>query len=233
MDEFNPVEQPEAAPTIEAPEQEQPEQEPASFEPQPWERAIETADAQALRRHPRIAGVLGSEMQRVKAETERQLIERHAKELDERLAEAREAVAKETHGKARDDVGTRLGSLFGSTREWAEATAAEKEAFAAKLAGVDDDNAVPAFLALAADFLSSKRTAAELQRFEQAERKKWREAIRQEVLAEVLRNSEAPDLTRPKGPPVRMNIADMSDAEYDRLFPPGVPLAESIRRNLR
>lgn len=182
--------------------------------PQDWADIVEKAPPDALRKHPKVAGVLGSELQkRLAKETERL-----AKQHDEALSKARAEWEAEQREPARSEYAKRLGAALGQTREWQEATPEERTEFAKKLLNLDDDAALPAFLSTAVEFLTEKRKAAEIAAFKQKELKAAREAIRQELAAQFMRAMPAPDIARPKGRPSGVDIRGMSDEEFDEYY---------------
>lgn len=208
----------------------EPTEAPAA-EPQPeadvpaWIKALDEADAKELRKHPKFAGILGSELERERRTWgERQALataEQARKDAEaelERLAEddpvafaerfkvdRQQAKLKEElaglKASARDELARNLGRAYQGVPEWVEFTEREFEELAKAVAGKSDDEVIGAWnakaLELVADKRAGKKFESRFQEWKDKELAKEREAIRQEEAAKLLANAPKPDVSRP------------------------------------
>lgn len=218
---------------------------PVETTPEPptvdWQAELERADAKELRKHPKIAGMIGSELQRaVQAERERlakeatETAQREAAERLERLAredpdtfiqqwmsdQQRQKIMgqiNEMHGKARKEMGEAIGRAFRDLPEWAELTDEDHQKLAEALSGKHDDEVLPLFNRHALELVAERRAKKQMEQWRTKELAKEREAIRQEEAAKLLRESEAPDARGPKGQ-ARQDVGKMPQEDFDKYW---------------
>jgi hypothetical protein len=235
-------EPPAAAPaTTSAPAPQPQEPNGAQAEPTPptWLTELEKVDARELRKHPKIAGIIGSEQQRA-IQTERERIkveegERAAKAAEQRLRDlaqkdpvtfAEQWLSQaqkddiqrqldDLHRKTRSDLATAIGRAYQGLPEWKELSQEDQEALGRAVMGKPDDEVLPLFTTHAADLVARRRAERQFNEWKTKELAKEREAIRQEEAAKLLKGSDAPDGRAPKGEPAGVNVHTMSDAEFD------------------
>jgi hypothetical protein len=228
-----------AATTAPEPSPQEPSEAQAEPTPPTWLEELEKADSRELRKHPKIAGIIGSELQRaIQAERERIKIdegEKAARDAEQKLRElaqsdpvtfadrwlsdAQKADVQrqldDLHRKTRSDLATRIGAAFREIPEWKELTPEDMESLAKEVMGKSDDEALPVFSRAATKAVAKRMADKIVAEFKEKELAKEREAIRQEEAAKLLKNSDAPDGKPPKGTPSGLNINAMSDAEFD------------------
>ena len=247
-DEIQPVEvpqTPESPQAAEAPVETPAVETPQAPETPTWQQELEKLDAKELRKHPRIAGIIGSELQRaVQAEQERIRTEESRKANDQteqellRFSEENADYIREKYPKAyahlmnlqkqraqrevdglrgqtRHEFAQQLGRAFAEIPEWKELTDADHEDLAKKVMGKNDDEVIPIFQKEATTLVATRMAHKLHDQWKQKDLAKEREAIRQEEAAKLLKGSEAPDTARPKGEPARTNVNNMSDDEFD------------------
>ncbi len=222
-----------------------------------WLRELDSADPEVLRRHPRIAGIVGSMFDQWRqrheaeqaqktaaegAEAERKRLRELRKtnwsaydaEMDEREAREEHETELQRHlGETRQQFAERLGRAYRNLPEWSEFSQQDIETLAAAVANKSDDEALEAFAVTGAALVADKRTAKKVSEWAQKELAKEREAIRKEEAAKYLQGTERPDMARPKGLPAKFNPAALSDEEFDKAFPPDQPIGDLIRKKLR
>lgn len=204
---------------------------PAAAEAQPqapatdWRTALDAVPAEELRRHPKFAGVVGSEKQtwleEFKArETERlateakaaaeksleELAERNPVEFaDKWLGERQTQKVREQlaglETTARQDIGRQVGAAFHAIPEWAE-IAGDPEALAhlaTTMQGKGADEVIPAWNAAAVELVATRRARAIVEKTLaeriQAERAAWET----EAAGRGFVTSSRPDLVRGRG----------------------------------
>src|SRR3990172_6397439 len=124
-----------------------------------WEEELNKADPKLIRSHPRIAGIIGSELQRaqqsianqVRAEAEAKAaadayenLRRLAQEDPVTFAEQwttedhqrqLQSQLNNVHGQARHELATAIGRAYADVPEWSELTAEDHQALAMSLQG--------------------------------------------------------------------------------------------------
>jgi hypothetical protein len=202
-----------------------------------WQRELDTVDPKELRKHPKIAGIVGNlfddakrNWESTRAAEERQKgVEKRNKELLERaesdpigfaeewLNERRSALAAEDVAKMRgetmNEYARRIGRAYHDVPEWAEATQEEREALVARLAGVSDEDAIAKTNAYTLDIVAEKRAKRMLSEWKDKELAKEREAIRKEERASKFKDSDSPDLSRP-GAAGKVDIRNMAPEAF-------------------
>lgn len=219
-----------------------PEAAPVADQTPAWVQELEKADPKAVRSHPRIAGIIGSEIQRaVEAERKRTQADegtKAAREAEERLRElARsdpvgfterwltddqkkkiQTDLDDLRGKTRAEIATNIGRGYQALPEWAELTPEDHERVAAKLADKPDDEAVVTYNQVMLDILAERRARKLHADWKAKELPSEREAIRTEEAAKLLQQGQAPDLAKPKGPPAKVDVDAMPREEFDRYW---------------
>lgn len=207
-----------------------------------WSSMIDSADPEQLRRHPRIAGIVGDLLSKQK-EADRKRWEDEAAEkargeersrlkqlrqsdpvgyaelMEAREAEqeSREAMAK-LHRETESQLGKLLGESFRELPEWAELTPEEFDSLARAVAE-KPERGVGAFAQAATRTVAGKIAAKMLADWKAKELGKEREAIRQEEAAKLLKREKSPDMTKPAGAPAKPSLAAIpDDAEFNRRY---------------
>lgn len=246
-DETTPVEAPVTPEPAPAEPQAAPEATTAA-EPAPqaatptWQEVLDKVDSKELRKHPKLAGILGSETQTA-IQRERERIQHEEGEKAARAAEQRlrdlaqrdpvqfaeqwltdqqrtdvQRQLNEMGAKARSDLAKRIGQAAAALPEWKELTQEDHEKLARALAGKGEDEVIPVFFSTVADLVTDRRAERRKEDWKAKELAKEREAIRQEERANAFKASDAPDGKAPKGTPAGTNIGAMSDKEFDEYW---------------
>jgi hypothetical protein len=192
---------------------------------------LDKADAKELRKHSRIAGMIGSERQQAinyfkQHDSKRAATETRDKEekafLD--LVEGNTDYIKEHHplvfqrytslqqeragrdideirGKTVHQLAQSIGRALNDVPEWSELSTDDHETIAKELIGKPDDDILPIFNRMAITLVADRRAAKLLEKWKSSELPKEREAIKKELAAQMLKTDEAPDLARSKGQP--------------------------------
>lgn len=212
---------PQDAPAAEAP----PAAPPVDTTPA-WVRALDEADPKELRRHPRFAGVLGAEMDRLKrtweTDAQRQHQERASKDAEARLLELartdpdafaeryltdheRSRIQSDMDAlrkNARSEIAQMVGRAFQGVPEWVEFSEREYEEMAQALQGKSEDEVIAVWNAKALDLVAEKRATKRFderfQKWRETELAKEREAIRQEEAQKLRTEVPSPDMSRPR-----------------------------------
>jgi hypothetical protein len=227
-----------AAPVVEAP-----------VAPTPsWKDEISKVDPKELRSHERVAGIIGSEVQKAVQNYERSKLDelnQRARKTQEddmiRLANENPEYVKEHYpgfyeiatqtekrramdevqglkGQAVNEFATQVGRAIQDLPEWGERTQEEWDDIAKELVGKSDNEVMSVFNRKVIDLVAKKRTAKAIEDFKAKELPKERAAIRLEIMAEQLKQSDSPDTTRPKSQPGKVNPADMPQADFDKYW---------------
>lgn len=203
-----------------------------------WQEVLEKLDAKELRKHPKIAGIIGAaQQQAIQAEKQRIAAEegtRAAKEAEanlRRLAQEDPVTFAEEwltetqkrdlqdqldglRGNTRHEFAEAIGRAYRDVPEWSELTEDDHAELAKALIGKSDDEVIPVFHQKALGLIAEHRARRLHAQWKEKELPKERETIRQEEAAKLLKTSEAPDTAPSKNAPARVNIDAMSDAEF-------------------
>ncbi len=199
-----------------------------------WRKALDDAPADEIRRHPKFAGIVGSEQQtwrqtwesQQKAQVEadaKAAAEREVEELAERnpvafadrwlgekaAAKAREQITNlETN--ARQAIGRQIGAAFHAIPEWADIAgdADSLAKLATSLQGKSQDEVLTAWNTTAVELVANRRATALAERLIADRLKTERAAWETEAAANGFVTSSRPDL-------VRGGRASTSDPEPD------------------
>jgi hypothetical protein len=202
------------------------------------EQLLEKADPEELRRHPRVAGIVGRMLaqerttwdQQQRTEQERTARENAERELEE-MAKSRPLEFADRYltdkGKQRvqeqlatmkattarsivEQVGRTFGTEFNLTGdELAEVTKA--------LAGKTDDEVVPTFTKTVTRLAAEREAKKLFDQWREKELPKEREALRQEEAAKLLRKDRGPDMSRSRGgAQIRPHL--LSDEDFDKWY---------------
>lgn len=221
-----PAEPVEATTEQDAPVQDAPAEDAAETTPQApvidWRKALDEAPAEELRRHPKFAGIVGSEKQsweqdyrarkqaedaaaaRAQAEEElRELAEKNPVAFADKWLSSEEARAQAERVKAlevnaRQQVGTAVGAAMQAIPEW-EDIAKDPEALvhlATALQGKTEDAVLPAWNTAAIELVANRRAQRLLEQTLEARIKAERAAWETEAAAQGFRFSDRPDLVR-------------------------------------
>jgi hypothetical protein len=213
--------------------------------PYDWRKALDEAPADELRRHPKFAGILGSEKPRwqqewtaqQQAEADRKAAEKAREDLKQRARANPVAFADEWLGseeareqeerlqgletKARQDLASQLGAALHGIDEWAGVIADPEalSAFTLAPAGKPPGQELPAIFEKAADLIAEKRARARFEKWKADELPKEREALKAEITAELLAQSDRPDLVRAAARAKRGSWEDLPPGpEFDREY---------------
>lgn len=215
-----------------------------------WQEELDKLDAKELRKHPKIAGLIGSEAQylfsqKTKADQEEQqrklrdatetelmkftednadyLKEHYPRAYEHFMGLEQQRAARQVGGirqQTVQEIGNAIAQSFAELPEYKEMIGdpATFEKLQKALAGKADHEVPAIFNRHALDFVAERRAA---RKFDEQYSKKvdeLRAALKQEIAAEVLKSSDAPDVTRPKGQPVNKMPADMTKEEFDNFW---------------
>ncbi len=209
-----------------------------------WRTLINDVDAAELRKHPRFAGIVGSEIDRAlkrkeadlaaearrKAEAEQddevaRLLDENDETLSSRYPKARERLQalrearsqsnlQQQIDEARNALARQLGQGYTSLPEWAEMTADEFATIQQALQNLPPEQQVVTFAQKATELVADKRSKKAIAKWQKDELAKVREAIRQEEAAKLLAQTPSPDTKRASGLPSELDISKMSDSEF-------------------
>jgi len=207
-----------------------------------WDQLLEKADSKAVRSHPKIAGIIGSEIQRaIQAERQRTQAEEGGKAAREAEARLRKMAQDdpvtfaeqwlsddqkqdirrqldEIRGKTRAEYATNTGRAFQDVPEWKDLTEADHEALAKALMGKQDDEVIPLFTRHVTELIAEKRAQKLLAQWKDKELANERKAIRDEEAAKLMKGSDAPDGARPRGTPAKFTPESMPQEDFDRYW---------------
>jgi hypothetical protein len=236
-------EAPEEAPSsVPAAEEAKPEAAPYD-----WRKALDEAPYDEIRKHPKFSGFVGTEkarwqqeydvQQKAKTEAEtRQALEHELEELarqnpvafaDKWLGDTEAKKAQERltglETKARQDIAAQVGAALHTVEEWA-GVIADPDALAAFTmapAGKPPEEVIPAVFGKAVDLVAERRARARFEKWKADELPKEREALKAEITAELLSQSDRPDLVRAAARARRGSWEDLDpgpefDREYER-----------------
>lgn len=224
---------------------EAPKQEAAPERSEPDLSLLDQIDAEVLRKHPRVAGILGDMHQKARTRWETEQREQTETAAQKKAQEELERLAKEDpyafsqkylSEQEQARIKSQLDGVKGSARQELVQRigrhAAEKYAFgqdetqriAAALVGVPDEDVVAVFNATVTDIEADRRAERLYQDRWDKDIAKEREAIRKEVAEELRRGDPVADMRR--GTPVPpANLAGLSGVEFDRAFEATYPTA--------
>lgn len=213
--------------------------------PYDWRKALDEAPADEVRRHPKFAGLVGSEKQRWQHEYEankkaadeaaaaanlreqmRAKARAHPVEFADEWLGSEEAREQEERlqgleTKARQDLASQLGAALHGIDEWAGVIADPEalSAFTLAPAGKPPGQELPAIFEKAADLIAEKRARARFEKWKADELPKEREALKAEITAELLAQSDRPDLVRAAARAKRGSWEDLPPGpEFDREY---------------
>lgn len=220
------------------PEQTETAPEPVTID---WQAELEKADAKELRKHPRIAGIIGSELQRARQEERQRITDETAAKEREKLQAELEQLAQtdpeeftkrwltrqgqqktlsqlnQLEAKIINDTAQAIGRAVRDVPEWQEMTEAEQREFLEPLAKVPDSEIPATFNKMMAELIGDRRAKKLLAEWKSKELAKEREAVRQEEAAKLMQASDAPDTRGPKGQ-AKQDIKAMSDEDFDKYW---------------
>lgn len=194
---------------------------PAVDTPSDWSKHLESVSTDDLRRHPKVAGLVGNmvdqAMRRWRADQDQQVSQRAAQEAEEQLlklakddpeafserflSDKQRERALQNFSRLREDTRAEFAKSVGRAYQdapgWDEI---DHTALAKAIQGLPDDEIIPAFHKAAMGQLleinAQKKAKAEFDGWKTKELAKEREALRKEVAAELLKKDAKPDLTR-------------------------------------
>lgn len=190
----------------------------------PFDEWIASATPDEIMRHPKIAGIHGqrlqSERERVKREEQerrdREAYDKAQREMEELANTDPEEFAKkylstkeqekirQNQKLARDEIQKKYAEEIGRTlrvlTNGEELSPEEFNRLQAAMTGKADEEAIGAFNAVAVDIIADRKLAKSMAKYRNEEMAKEREAIRAELAAEKLQNSERPDMARGTSP---------------------------------
>lgn len=213
-----------------------------------WTATLDKVDPKELRKHPRVSGMIGSEIDRaVRAERDRHQREAEGRTQEKQvgdliklyeengntlrteypdayshlsgLVQSQQNLALERkRGETRKEFAERIGAaLFdfsdGQVLEPSELTELEQA-----MSNKQDLDQLEAFARTATKISVRKQVAAEVAKWKEKELPKERETIRKEEAAKLLTDSRAPSARRGSGNPKKVDIAAMSDEEFNKYW---------------
>lgn len=203
-----------------------------------WLSELDKADPKTLRTHPKIAGMIGSEIQRARWEEAQRLEQQSAgKAAQEAEANMRKLASEDPvafaekwlgdweqtqlrnqldgmRGQTRSELATAIGKAYHELPEWAELSEKDHETLARALMNKSDDEVLPIFARMAHDIVAEKRAQKKITEWQSKELPKIREAVRQEEAAKLLKSTEGPATTQPKGTPAAVDVWNMTDEQF-------------------
>lgn len=206
-----------------------------------WElvqKAIDKASPEQIRQMRRFQGIVGSAIQQSRQAWEREqkdLTERQAKERAEQelleMAQTRpvDFAEKFISDKEAERVRGQLESLKADTakqymRQIGQAfgqefqlTGEEIEQISAALAGKSDEEVLPSFNVAAAKVVTQREAKKMFEEWRQKELPKERDALKQEIAAEMLQGDSAPKVTRSRAPSV-LKPQQLPDDKFDEWY---------------
>lgn len=222
---------------------------PAAAEAAPdWTKLIEGIDAKELRRHPKVAGLIGSEVENARRSVQQRQSEEQAKRARELVEDEFERLALENsdtlkeryprlagwiqeQSKARQEreVAEKLqevraemagivGRSFHTLPDWSELTPNDLETLAKAVSGKQDDEVIGAYNAAALSLLAERRSKKHFEEWKTKQLETERKALRKEIAAEFMAKSESPDSTKAKRVPPPLDIKRMSKEDFDKLY---------------
>ncbi len=241
--------QPTQTPTAETPVTKTDDSVSENQEPKPapsWQELLDQTDAKELRRHPKVAGIIGSERQDAerkfqlhhsqKSESERlerqekafldlvegntdYIKEHHPLVHDRYIALQQERASREVasiRGNTVHEIAAAIGRAMHDVPEWQQLAEQDHQAIAKELANKSDDEVLPIFNRMAIQLVSKKM----LDKWKAEELAKEREAIRKEVNAQIMREGDAPDMTRSKSASKQgiVDVNSMSQEEFNKYW---------------
>lgn len=184
-------------------------------EPPTLEQLLESADPEFLRKHPKVAGIVGGMLRserevwdrQQKADTDRQAREAADRDLETmakdrplefadkylsdkeqaRLRAQLDGIKSTTAQEYMQQIGRSFGEQF-------QLTADDVTEISKALSGKTDAEVLPAFNVAAADIIAKRKADALFAEWRAKELPKEREALRQEEAARLLKKSQRPSL---------------------------------------
>lgn len=202
------------------------------------ESAIDKATPEQLKKFRRFQGILGSELHRSrqvweqdqKAQTERQAREQAERELEDmarmrpvefaekylddkaagRIQKQLETVKASTAQEYMHQIGTAFGQEFNLTQE-------EIEEISKALAGKQNEEVLPAFNVAAAKVVTQREAKRLFEEWRTKELPKERDALKQEVAADMLKKDTAPGVAKSR-PPSTLKPHQLPDDKFDEWY---------------
>ncbi len=204
-----------------------------------WIKELDTIDSKELRRHPKVAGIIGGEVQRATEMTTRQLQQQlqikaaqDAQQQTLKLAqEDPEEFARQYLGDAerrritdelgkaqaaaRAEMGRMVGQAFVALPDWKDLIEDDHNTLAQSVVGKQEHEVIGAYNAAAVNLLAAKRAAKQFEDWKAKELASERAAIRKEEAARLATAQPAPDLRKGTGQAGTRSVRDMTDAEFN------------------
>jgi hypothetical protein len=202
------------------------------------EKALDKVPADQLRKHKRFAGILGGTLQQARVEWERSTAaerERQAREAAHReltdlaqndpIAFSEKWLGQDATDRMRRELDTmradtarqymhQIGTTFGREFELTEDDVAE---IAQAVVGKSNDEVLPAFNVAAARIISQREARKAFDSWRTKELAKEREALRQEVAAEMMKGEPSPSIRR-STPPSTVKPHQLADKDFDAWY---------------
>jgi len=219
-----------------------------------WQQAIDQAAAEELRKHPKVAGIVGdmvdkairnwerTQHERITA-AQRQQAERELEEMaqSDPLGFSRRFLSDKEQDRlqrqfqtlresTREEFARYVGAAYRGVPEWAELTPADYESLARAVAGKGDDEVIAAYnaraLEIIADKRAEKRASERHQKWRSSELETEVEARIKERQAQALQRQRAPSVARPAGPGAPFDPTKLDDKAFREWYEgPDGPLA--------
>jgi hypothetical protein len=202
------------------------------------EKALDKVPVDQLRKHKRFAGVLGGALQQAQLQWERDRKAADDQAARERMHEELRQLAQEDPiafsekwlgtddaEKLRDQMHNlkastaseymrQIGQTFSKEFQLTEDDVAK---IGEALAGKTDDEVLPTFNLVAAKIVSEREAQKRFDEWRSKELEREREALKQEVAAELMKGETPPSIRRSTPPPT-VKPWQLSDKEFDKFY---------------
>lgn len=218
----------------------------AVLEGSDWRSVIDERDPDEIRRHPKIAGIVGQMVDQAhrswvndqEGRVSRQAAENAERELTE-LAEkdpdafAARFLSDKQRERALGQIETirreeakamarRVGQAYATIPGWERLTTADHESLAKAIIGKPDDEVVAAYnakaLAILTKYHVEDEASSRVDQWTKTKLEAERKAIREEEAAKLLKAEPRPDMTGALRAPPAVDVSRMSDAEFDKWY---------------
>lgn len=211
-----------------------------------WQRLIEQVDPNEIRKHPRVAGIVGEmvdkavrkwandQQERItnaqRAQAEKDLLELAERDplgfskrfLTDKEQERLHRQFATVQQQTREEFARRIGRAFQDVPEWKEFTAQDYEALAMAVQGKPDDEIIAAYNAKAAELIADKRAekraSERYQKWRADELEKEVDARVKDTLAKRLKRDARPDLRPAAGAPAKFDPNKLSDSDFNQWY---------------
>lgn len=206
-----------------------------------WEvvsQYLDQVPADQIRKHKRFAGIVGSATQQAKETWERERKQEEQRQAAQRAEEELLNMARETpiefaekflSDKEADRIRQQIANVRADTAktymnqigltfgQQFKLTQDEIEEISTALQGKNDDEVLPAFNVAATKVITEREAKKLFDEWRTKELPKERDALKQEVAAEMLKGDPSPSIRR-GNPPVPVKPHLLPDADFDKWY---------------